>query len=934
MKYLKKIVLAALIVVLGVTIGSCSKKTTRNTTTPYGNLNLSTTVASSSKDISLTLDQYYSRLRTKGYDLIIDKMKEIIYKNEVTAITNIIKSSSFAELSSADKKTLAFNSFSDIANSISNEITEARYNELKKNFTSSLSNSIASSVYGSTDTYTVNSMTEEAKNTAIQKYIESAARVGNTITADNISWTDDNGTVKMDLSKIPADIMNPLILSQAENFYAQKKLYSIADQEYLYVGTDDEEKNTNYLFTETSIPSYYDTSYKTFGTYKAIIITFNSRREAMKAMEAISTDITSENAESSYLSLYNNYYKAYGTQDINSDQFSYTISDEENELSEISSSVNTLITETLEDGEFLTEPRNLNNKYVLAYRISTEYEYDEVDYEDLAEATKNELTAKIKNNIVSANVSSYITTAFQAALEEANIEIYDPLFEYRFYNSYTDYYDLIETSNASIGQDLIFKFNDESYSVEDFYTAATKRYGASVVTEYFQLEYAYLYADEYITTETTESNQTTLNDAVKAFNKGENASYPKEIGLETYLLAAYGYPTQDAVMKYYYQATSCISSYRAQVLFDEWATEDHKISTEAEKVLNRILAVGNANYSELFTINVDHILINIDYNADGSPDDPDKFMADYPEKAELFKSEIQALAQAIYKEATNEAYAENTLFETLSFIVKQFNKGNEALLSKPETTWDAYKNNFNFLLTAERLASSGDITQDSVSNFVVPFADYIRDMYKNASENEVSLDDNGNFFLAEDGKITTVEDAAKITSDSLCKTVYGYHLIVLNDYDGPDYLKFTADNDPNHYQQAIQVLISEDEDDSSNNVYVTLDSYNANTTEANLNQLFIYYVQSKTGADSSLDSSIVAMLSTLFTDAIAQYSSSNFQTMTLLDLLNITSNDSTISSLVKTERNYYANLVIDYDQESDYISWINPEMDWTRPNQK
>lgn len=933
MKYLKKIVLAALIVVFGVTISSCSNKTTRNTTTPYGNLNLSTTVASSSKDISLTLDQYYSRLRTKGYDLVINEMKQIIYKNEINAITNLIKSSSFAELSSADKKTLAFNSFSDVANSISNEITEARYNELKKNFTSSLSNSIASSVYGSTDTYTVNSMTEEAKNTAIAKYIESAARVGNTITIDNISWSDDDGTVKIDLSKIPADIINPLILSQAENFYAQKKLYSIADQEYLDVDTEDEAKNANYLFTETSIPSYYDTSYKTFGTYKAIIITFNSRREAMKAMETVSTDITQENAVDTYLSLFNNYYKAYGTQEINSDLFSYTISEEENELSEISSSVNTLITETLEDGEFLTEPRNLNNKYVLAYRISTEYEYDEVDYEDLAEATKNELTNKIKNNIVSANASSYITTAFQEALEEASIEIYDPLFEYRFYNSYTDYYDLINTSNAYIGQDLIFKFNDETYSVEDFYTAATKRYGASVVTEYFQLEYAYLYADEYITTETTESNETTLNDAIKAFNKGENASYPKEIGLETYLLAAYGYPTQDSVLKYYYQATACISSYRAQVLFDEWATEDHKISTEAEKVLNRILAVGNANYSELFTINVDHILINIDYNADGSPDDPDKFMADYPEMATLFESEIQALAQAIYQEATNEAYAENTLFETLSFIVKQFNKGDEILLSNGKT-WNDYKTKFNFLLTAERLASSGDITQDSVANFVVPFADYIRDMYKNASENEVSLDDNGNFFLAEAGKITTSEDTTKITSDSLCKTVYGYHLIVLNDYDGPDYLKFTADNDPNHYQQAIQVLISEDEDDSSNNIYVTLDSYNESTTSANLNQLFIYYVQSKTGADSSLDSSIVAMLSTLFTDAIAQYSSSNFQNMILLDLLNITSTDATIASLVKTERNYYANLVIDYDQESDYISWINPEMDWTRPNQK
>ena len=248
-----------------------------------------------------------------------------------------------------------------------------------------------------------------------------------------------------------------------------------------------------------------------------------------------------------------------------------------------------------------------------------------------------------------------------------------------------------------------------------------------------------------------------------------------------------------------------------------------------------------------------------------------------------------------------------------------------------------FKTNFNFLLTVEQLASSSDITQDSVSNFVVPFADYIKEMYKKADQTLADADDlsdNGNFFTPTDGILSTAADASKITKDTLCKTVYGYHFIVLNDFSGPETLKFTKDNDPNGYQEELQILISEDEDNEENNIYVTLDSYNTNATEASLNQLFIYYVQSKTGADSSLDSSISGLLSTLFNDAISMYSSSNFQTMVLLDLLDITSNNEQISNLVSTERNYYANLVISYKSDSEFIDWISPDMDWNRPNQK
>ncbi len=929
MKRFKRFLFVALTLIFVLTIASCKQKSTRNTVVPYGNLDLDAVVAESSKDITLTTNTYYSRLRAKGYDIFLEEIKKNLYEDEINAITKLVSSSSLNDLTTEERKILSYEE--------DTEIDTVRYDELKEIFISELSASILNSIFSSTDAYTINSKTTKEKETSIIKYVESLQRTGKTITVENISYSDidEDGTMDMNLEKIPSEVLASLILTKAEDFYAQKELYKIADKEYLNEGTEDEEKNDNYLFKESSIISSYDSSYKTFGTYKAIIITFNSRREAMETMKVLNNqDITKDNVLESYLKLYNTYYSCFGTQTENSDLFSYEVSLKKNELDDISSSVNTLITETLDNGEFLTEPRNLDNKYVLAYRISTNYDYEQKEYEDLEEASKAEVVRKIKNNLIKSNSSSYITTAFKAALDNSDLEIYDPLFEYKFRNSYTDNYELIKANNENIGKNIIFKMNNTEYTVENFYDQASARYGASIVTEYFQQEYTLKYSDEFVTDEANKTNKETLDKAIKSFEKNENTTYPKEIGLQTYLLNAYGYETKDDVLKYYYQAATCMSGYKAKVLFDEWATEDHGISNDAKKVLNRILEVGNESYETLFNINVDHILINIDYDADGNPDDPDKFISEHPEIKDRFENAVEKLAQAIYKEAIYEDYKDNSLYETLSYIVKQYNKGAK-LLSDPNDNWDNYKTEFNFLLRAEQLASSSQITQESVSNFVTPFADYIKDMYIKATDDEVKLDDNGNFFTVKDGKLTESSNSTLITKDTLCKTVYGYHLIVLNEYDGPDSLKFTKqENDSNGYQEAIQVLIREDEDDENNNVYVTLSSYNENSNSANLNQLFIYYVQTKNSASSSLDSNISSLLSTLFTDAIEKYSSTNFQTMVLLDEINITSKDEKITALISAERNYYANLVIDYDSDSEYITWISKNMDWTRPNQK
>ena len=109
-----------------------------------------------------------------------------------------------------------------------------------------------------------------------------------------------------------------------------------------------------------------------------------------------------------------------------------------------------------------------------------------MDYDDLEAEVKATVTEDIKTNLIRSNASSYSTTAFNKKLENAKLEIYDPLFELKFRNSYTDYYELISTDNTNIGKNLIFKYNDTEYTVADFYKTASDLYAASIITEYFQ----------------------------------------------------------------------------------------------------------------------------------------------------------------------------------------------------------------------------------------------------------------------------------------------------------------------------------------------------------------------------------------------------------------------------------------------------------------
>ena len=1003
---------AALLALAGVTLASCGQST-ENYTTPTGNLNFDDVIATSSfgdNTFEMKNGVYYNKLRYNGSTLVTNKIKEYLYEKELKAVKNLFTSNTVADLTQETKDLIIPTKNDEKLFTLEGDelVTESyrkigitdNYGVIKHTLVQSINASLSTAIYSTQDSESIKNKMDSDRDKAVNSFIVSNERKGITLTSTNLNFDypadeDDFNVISFRNIKeaVLADIVNPYLLTEAEKLSAQNALYQIADEEYIKEYNADEDdsktKNSNYIFKSSTVEDKYESSYQTFGKYHAVLIQFNSRKEAMETIQKLKDDngidfktLNADDIEAvknAYIALYNAYYDYKPITTVDSDDFKYQINVVKNDFSDLPDGVTELIKTTLEDNQFLTEPRNINNKYVMALRLSTTYEVSgddtETTYTDLEKEENANLLKKyttlIKYNTLISTASSYTTTNFKSMVYERSnnddknddIFIYDPLFEYKFYGSYTD--DYVRIDKANFNNNLILKIDDHEYSVADFYTEATKNYASTILTNYFELSYAYTFYDQFIDSDTHDSNVETLETTINTFNAGNNASYDKAFGLENFLLSNYGYTTKDDVIKYYYDAQTCLSSYTSKNVFENWAiknddgTYSYDADLETTGILSNLLKEGNKKYSDLFSINLDHFLINIDDDGDGSPDDPQKFLDNMKKEEEqtAFKSAVVTLAKALYAEAIDDQYDGYDLYKILTFIKSQYEEGGAIKSANVKvgdtvcTTWDQFKklNKYNFLITVEQLASSGDITQATVSNFVGPFADYVKGVFKTIATDDSKTYTNGSFVVydteSNTGKtISTLADIDEISfSDdkkTLCQTVYGYHLLIVNSYNKAKKTKYTSDDDSSQVQSKIQLLIKEDTDNSDNNIYVTVNSYNDKEDEVSFNQFFIYYIQKANGVESSLSSNISTLLSSMYDDIISTYTSNNFQTVLLLDLLNIQPKDETMVNLVKAERKYYANLVCNYATKSDpndangsiYYDWVFRNVYiWERP---
>lgn len=917
-KNIKRILGLTSLSLIGVTLTSCDAS--RNTKTPTGDLNLSQTYASvtnGDKTYSVSYEEIYNRYRSNGYSTVLAELKkkvlskemsEATYKNNMKRYNDAIVSAIFG--------TSTISTFTSL-----HETDDEDYEEKIDTFITNQANDNGED-YSSLKTPLKN-LYQKLKTTEHTDFdFDINELLGQ-------SWPES----LIDQYKYNVACYN-LSLAYVKKFADSEKVWDYESEKMV--------TNSNYVEDE-DIESQYKSTYYSYNQTKAIIVKFKSSAEAKKYKDLIDEKVgtlSDSNKETWYQTLYNEYHK--DKKQLNSD----TLYDDDNEkvtvfykdkdrtelASAYSSDLETYVYDTLEDGEYMSTPRNIDGSYYMVYRNNVTYYYGDGegnDYSSASELKTDNLGNKILNksgeNVTlkeyikelliesKASESNGETLVLNRIKYNSSIEIYDPVYENQFYNSYSDYYEFANKKNFD--NNLIFKvsytddnftpsdtsddvsYAESSYSVTDFFNKLDKTEGVSNTVTLLQYKYL-LDTDlkQTILDSTWDSYEDSAKDTINSFKKN-NTSYSKKMGLDNYLVLTYGITSGNdskAALTNYLRGQALVSAYYSYYGYFISDTESTVGSTFADN--NNLFATlkkySDVVYDKYYSMSVNHILISVDPTTNGTHVDPREYIEDLNEvdsTGELttkFKKAVVELTKLIYNELD---VITATSTSAMSYLAKTYNNTAYAYTLQENdygyTSWSDFKNaypEFNFYLTAEDLS---EITSSSSSSYVEEFRDYLQEVANKiaaSSEIQDKIDDVEAYLWKED---LTSDNAF----DSLCETEYGFHTLNIYKYTEKSSCMFKESDDTTSSSSSYKrwahqsITVSEKNPDTTTDDLIVYVSGYSDTDQASIEQLFIYFMEnSSSDGVTSMKSSLISAVKLYFGDVMTRYTGSSFQAYRLL----------------------------------------------------
>lgn len=876
MKKFKKITLFILAVIFTVTLTSCDKQ---NKNVPYEGI--SDTAYVSNGTYSVSQKEVYNVLRTKGYDYFNQKINMFLIKDVYNSINY---------KDSSDKQ---------------------KIDEM-----------IISAIFSTTDAKAINGLEQKAKDTQLQKFIDEIfTQFGVKLTKSDLNFQIIDNKFDGEFSDKIVDLYK---YSLATEKYARSILVNEVKEKKI-----NDEKNPVYI-SEDNIIAKYKTM-QNYGVKKAIIISFPSKRAADLAINAVNASnanfangINDTNKVDYLLALYNFQY-AYEEKltlaNYESSKQTNFVNNADHTISNPLNSVYTNIFDEFSDGQYTVTPKNIENKYVMFMKIGEEFTYP-TEYAKLSASEKTAIDTLIINDLIDERLSaSYINSKMNELLETAKLEIYDPYIEYLYKNSNTDYKLTKNFDNSNIFK-LTINSREEKLSVKDFYDYLNNIYGVDIAVEH--LINKLLVNNDALVAKLTETEIKSFEDTYKADIKSFKSGSQKDMGQENYLLSTYGYSTKEDVIKYSLKANA-LKAYASKDLGKIYDSNQQFL--ENNTIFNVFSEFTKNYYQNYFSLNIQHILITIDPDNDGNPNDPNKFMDTLTDSQKSeFKSNITSLAKAIVAEA--DSITAPTL-TALQYIVDAYNLGKPiySIDSTGNTTWDQFKWNYNISLVAEDLNT---IDNTSASTYVTTFSQRVKELYNTLKNSS---------FDTEEGYLEHVGNTS-LELDDLAYTNYGYHILNVSDITNNNSAKFTFTDDTKlasddlykRYEHIGVTVDKKDIDKDNDDIIIYTNGYSSNDYPS-VNQLFIYYYEKQSSDVNSFKSSIESAISKVFDLYLARFNESTFQDYRLHKKLGtLTFTDNNLSAkyneyLAIQERamDNYADTTSDF---YNFSGWFNA--DWNK----
>ena len=359
------------------------------------------------------------------------------------------------------------------------------------------------------------------------------------------------------------------------------------------------EEDEEPYFTDSDYLSYFTSNFHK--TYKLIIVTFESEKEAIETMKNAGINVDSllggwKNADNQALTNEQvveafkvMYKKAYKEECTGATEYTYADLLKIQGSSSSSAIANKAV--NLENGEYTEGPLSYSDRFFLMYaeEVDSAYVYDidetfkvednetyiaEKDADnkivEITDALKEKLFSYLVDNILAISSSAYennINRVMYELRQAAGLEIFAEGLEIEYKSAYdtvfstldiTDYEAFKATENTSSTE--IAKWNGGSLTVDEMFNALTSRYGA-VITLLFVQQYVILNSEHnkvvnYITGEVLDQEkydeyfEEDLESYKESFENGdfETYGYPSSYGWTNFLRDYLGLTEEAAII--------------------------------------------------------------------------------------------------------------------------------------------------------------------------------------------------------------------------------------------------------------------------------------------------------------------------------------------------------------------------------------------------
>ena len=649
------------------------------------------------------------------------------------------------------------------------------------------------------------------------------------ITEDNI-YTDD--CLEYYLKQLAQKYYARKVLNDENGIYYWGNEYQKENGDFVLDENGEKIKNIYYIDEET-IESAYNSNKDEDAQYNVVIVGFNTLADAQAALSTYDESaLTYEN----FKEIYN---AKYGYKTTSDENFLFT----NKELSAYNASLASMV-KNMEAGDYKLYQQFGN----IVYLVYLNAEKPEAKYEDLTADEK----AAVKDDTIAEIIEDKLTSSIISSLliekvYDTEIVIYDYIYDTLYSVENPDHKRLEASEWKAEYNNYVAKVGETYITVESFYNTLEELLGLTTAMDYFTSEVLLNseYADK-LTDKDLEEIDKQYNDIIAAFEQNgfETNGLPSSVGKDVFLFSYFGNTSESAIKDYY-------KSQKA------W---DYYMEAKPEHYFELAEAFGKQYHDKYFNLSVKHILLTVDFNSDGTPDDPEIFVKKLStEKQDKLSAAIVTAMDAIVKEINyivDEDYA--SLVDALDYVLRQF-YANGALLSDSTKTWADFKSEFNLGLTIEDLSS---VSSSTYSKYVKEFGIGVQELYaKLAEENKLNDD-----YIAEG--VTDIKE--------LIKTNYGYHLLGVYSSGKVSSAEYTEDNDSSDQYVNIKVELNKE--------IITIDNaYSANKW-ASINQIKIYEAQINTeDGVTDLPSAVKSYISNFYTEFKNRFDNESFRNILLAE---------------------------------------------------